>query len=80
MANAEKVVDYIAGVLSGLIPKPADAVLKPLVKPMGDNLKSWLADKETKKALLEAAEGAESDFRQQAIEKFGNDKLAEAWT
>ncbi|MBK9926971.1 MAG: tetratricopeptide repeat protein [Anaerolineales bacterium] len=77
MANAEKVVDYVSSVLSNLIPKPADAVLKPLIKPVGDNLKAWLADKETQKALLKAAEGAESDFREQAKEKFGNDDLTQ---
>ncbi|HKI52972.1 MAG TPA: NB-ARC domain-containing protein, partial [Anaerolineales bacterium] len=76
--NADKIIDYVSGVLSNLIPKPADAVLKPLIKPVGDNLKAWLADKETQKALLKAAEGAEGDFREQAKEKFGNDKLTQA--
>lgn len=78
MANADKVVDYVSAVLSNLIPKPADIVLKPLIKPVGDNLKAWLADKETQKALFKAAEGAESDFREQAKEKFGDDKLTQA--
>ena len=55
-----------------------DAVLKPLIKPVGDNLKAWLADEETQKALLKAAEGAEGDFREQAKEKFGDDKLTQA--
>ncbi len=78
MANAEKIVDYVSGLLSNLIPKPADAILKPLIKPVGDNLKAWLSEKETQKALLEAAQNAESDFREQAKEKFGNDKLTQA--
>jgi len=78
MANSEKVVEFLSAVLSGLIPKPADVVLKPLIKPVGDNLKAWFADKETKKALLKAAEGAESDFREQAKENFGNDDLTQA--
>jgi tetratricopeptide (TPR) repeat protein len=78
MANVEKVVDYVSGLLSGLIPKPADVILKPLIKPVGDNLKEWLADKETRKAILIAAENAESDFREKAKEKFGDDKLTQA--
>jgi len=78
MANAEKIVDYVSGLLSNLIPKPADAILKPLIKPVGDNLKAWLSEKETQKALFEAAQNAESDFREQAKEKFGNDKLTQA--
>ena len=78
MANAEKVVDYVSSVLSSLIPKPADILLKPLIKPVTDNLKAWLSDKETQKALLEAARKAEDDFRELSKEKFGNDKLSQA--
>ena len=78
MANAEKVVDFVSSLLTGLIPKPADIAVKPFIKPVGDSLKSWLDDKDTKIALLNAAQGAESDFRDQAKEKFGNDSLTQA--
>jgi len=78
MSNADKVVDYVSALLSSLIPKPVDIALKPLIKPVGDNLKAWLGEKETQKALLEAASKAESDFRELAKDKFGNDKLTQA--
>ncbi|WKZ48683.1 MAG: tetratricopeptide repeat protein [Anaerolineales bacterium] len=78
MANAEKVVDFVSSLLTGLIPKPADVAVKPFIKPVGDSLKSWLDDKDTKTALLNAAQGAESDFRDQAKDKFGNDNLTQA--
>jgi len=78
MASAEKIVDYVAGVLSSLIPKPADILIKPVIKPVGDTLKAWLANAETQKALLEAARDAENDFRERARKKFGNDQLTQA--
>lgn len=78
MANAEKVVDFISSLLTGLIPKPVDVAVKPFIEPVGDSLKSWLAANETQKALLDAAQNAESDFREQAKAKFGNDKLTQA--
>jgi tetratricopeptide (TPR) repeat protein len=78
MANAEKVVDYVSAVLSSLIAKPVDILVKPLIKPVTDNLKAWLGEKETRKSLLEAASKAEDDFRERAKEQFGNDKLSQA--
>lgn len=78
MANAEKVVDFISSLLTGLIPKPVDVAVKPFIEPVGDSLKSWLAANETQTALLDAAQNAESDFREQAKSKFGNDKLTQA--
>lgn len=77
MANAEKVVDFISSLLTGLIPKPVDVAVKPFIEPVGNSLKSWLAANETQKALLDAAQNAESDFREQAKAKFGNDKLTQ---
>jgi hypothetical protein len=78
MAGAEKVVDYIVEGLSDLLTNPGAVVVKPFIKPVGDKLKAWLADKETQKALLDAASWAENDFRARAREQFGNDRLIEA--
>jgi hypothetical protein len=64
--------------LSGLIPKPADALLKPVLKPVGEKVKTWLDEAPTRKALAKAAERAESEFRSGAKEKFGNDELTQA--
>lgn len=79
MANAQIVVDYVSSVLSGLIPPgPIGVVVKPAIKLVGDNLKAWLTNKETQKALLQAASSAENDFLERSKEQFGNDALIQA--
>lgn len=70
----ENIVNFVSSLLSNLV---SDTVVNPAAKGVGSILSKWLKEKATKKALAEAAQNAESDFRQLAREKFGNDTLSQ---
>lgn len=77
-SSAEQVAGFLLDFLPGLLPKPADSAAKSAVGVFRGQLDNLLKQPRLKRELLEAAQGAETDFRAQAKEKLGNDELTQA--
>ncbi|HXF86288.1 MAG TPA: tetratricopeptide repeat protein [Anaerolineales bacterium] len=77
-APAEHVAEFLLEFLPGLLPKPADSLVESAIGTFKDTLGDYLKQPRVKRQLLEAAQGAESDFRAKAKEKLGNDELTQA--
>jgi tetratricopeptide (TPR) repeat protein len=77
-SSAEQVAEFLLEFLPSLLPKPADSAARAVVGTFGEQLNSLLKQPRLKRELLEAAQGAETDFRAKAKEQLGNDELTQA--
>jgi tetratricopeptide (TPR) repeat protein len=75
---AEHVAEFLLDFLPGLLPKPADSVVQSAIVTFKETLGEFLKQPRVRRQLLEAAQGAESDFRARAREKFPNDEIIQA--
>jgi tetratricopeptide (TPR) repeat protein len=76
---AEQVADFLLDFLPGLLPsKPTEYAVKAVIGAFREQLNNLLKQPRLKRGLLEAAQGAETDFRAKAKEKLGNDELTQA--
>ncbi|MGC8856936.1 MAG: hypothetical protein ACP5QU_09060, partial [Anaerolineae bacterium] len=77
-SSAEHVADFLLDFLPGLLPTPANAAVKSAIGTFKDTLGDFLKQPLLRRQLLEAAQGAESDFRARAREEFQNDEIIQA--
>ena len=77
-SSAETVANFLLDFLPGLLPKPLDGAAKTAVSAFKSQLDALLSQPRLKRELLEAAQGAETDFREVAKKKFQNDDLVQA--